>query len=134
MATQKSEFTVPVAEFAAALLARPEVGPRARVTAEQVAQLLPGTAVVVYILEDQDNPAWTRKATVGEVEVSATLEFGAGTLGAVAENKTLMVFEGADLQREDYPHLDIRRTVRALAYAPLLKDDVLFGAIELVSY
>jgi RND family efflux transporter MFP subunit len=134
MATQKSEFTVPVADFAAALLARAEVNPRARITAEQVAQLLPGTAVVVYLLEDLDNPAWTRKAIVGEVEVRATLEFSTGTLGALAENKTLLVFEGTDLRREDYPHLDIRRTVTALAYAPLLMDEVLFGAIELVSY
>jgi RND family efflux transporter MFP subunit len=134
MATRESLFAVPVAEFAAALLARPEVGPRAQATAEQVAQLLPGTAVVVYIVEDSDNPAWTRKAIAGEVEVSSTLEFSVGTLGAVARNKTLMVFDGADLQREDYAHLDTRRTVTALAYVPLLVDEVLFGAIELVSY
>jgi len=134
MATQRSEFTVPVAEFAAALLARPEVSLRAQVTAEQVAQLLPDTAVVVYIIEDPDNPAWTRKAIAGEIEVGGTLEFSGGTLGALAENKTLIVFEGGDLQREDYAHLDIRRTVTALAYLPLLVDEVLFGAIELVSY
>ena len=134
MATQRSEFTVPVAEFAAALLARPEVSLRAQVTAEQVAQLLPGTAVVVYIIEDPDNPAWTRKAIAGEIEVGGTQEFSGGTLGALAENKTLMVFEGGDLQREDYAHLDIRRTVTALAYMPLLMDEVLVGAIELVSY
>jgi RND family efflux transporter MFP subunit len=134
MATQRSEFTISVAEFAAALLERSEVGPRAQVTAEQIAQLLPGTAVVVYIIEDIDNPSWTRKAIAGEVEVGGTLEFAAGTLGAVAENKTLMVFEGADLQREDYAHLDIRRTVTALAYVPLVVDEVFFGAIELVSY
>jgi len=134
MATQRSEFTISVAEFAAALLERSEVGPRAQVTAEQIAQLLPGTAVVVYIIEDIDNPSWTRKAIAGEVEVGGTLEFNTGTLGIVAENKTLMVFEGADLQREDYAHLDIRRTVTALAYVPLVVDEVVFGAIELVSY
>ncbi len=134
MATQRSEFTVPVAEFAAALLARPEVSLRAQVTAEQVVQLLPDTAVVVYIIEDPDNPAWTRKAIAGEIEVGATMEFSGGTLGALAENRTFMVFEGGDLQREDYAHLDIRRTVNALAYVPLLVDEVLFGAIEVVSY
>ena len=134
MAAQKSEFAVSVAAFATALLARPEVGPRAQVTAEHVAQLLAGTAVVVYIIEDLDNPAWTRKAIAGEIEVAGTLEFSTGTLGAVAENKTLMVFEGSDLEREDYAHLDIRRTVTALAYVPLLVDEVLFGAIEVVSY
>ena len=134
MATQRSASAVPVAEFAAALLSRAEVGPRAAVTAAQVAQLLPGTAAVVYIVEDLDNPAWTQKAIAGDVEVTGVLEFDAGTLGAVAESKTLTVFEVGDLQREDYAHLDIRRTVTALAYVPLLINEVLFGAIELVSY
>jgi len=134
MAVGRSSFVVPVAEFAAALLSRSEVPPRAQATAQQVAQLLPGTAVVVYIIEDLDNPAWTYKAVAGEVEVGGELEFAAGKLGAVAENKTLMVFEGGELQREDYAHLDIRRTVSALAYVPLIVDDILFGAIELISY
>src|SRR5580704_3454546 len=134
MATQRSVFAVPVAEFAAALLARPEVGPRAQATAEQVAQLLPGVAVIVYVIEDGDKPAWTRKAIAGDISVTKTMEFNAGTLGTVAENRTPLVFDVQDLQREDYAHLDIRRTVTALAYAPLLVDEVLFGTIELVSY
>ena len=134
MATRGSVFAIPTVEFAAALLARPEAAPRAQVTAQQVAQLLPDTAVVVYVIEDLENPAWTRKAIAGEVEVAGTVGLSAGTLGAVAENKTLVVFEGDDLQREDFAHLDIRRTVTALAYVPLLMEDVLLGAIELVSY
>ncbi|MDQ1387443.1 MAG: hypothetical protein QOF56_897 [Acidobacteriaceae bacterium] len=119
MATRRPAFVVPIAEFAAALLARPEVSPRAQVTAQQIAQLLPGTAVVVYIIEDLDNPAWTRKAVAGDVTVAQTIEFIAGTLGTVAEKKALVIFERADLQREDYAHLDIRRTVTSLAYVPL---------------
>jgi RND family efflux transporter MFP subunit len=134
MATRKSAFEVPVAEFAAALLARAEVVPRAQVTAEQIAQLLPGTAVVVYVIEDLDDPVWTAKAIAGDVTVSGAMEFSAGSLGAVAERKALVVFETGDLDREDYAHLDIRRTVTSLAYVPLLSDEVLFGAIELVSY
>ncbi len=134
MATERSDFTISVTELAVALLARPEVGSRARVTAEQIADLLPGTAVVVYIIEDLENPAWTRQATAGEIEVSGTLEFGVGTLGAAAESKTLIVFEGSDLRREDYAHLDTRRTVTALACVPLLAGETLFGAIELINY
>jgi RND family efflux transporter MFP subunit len=134
MAAQRSAFAVPVAEFAAALLSRAEVGPRAQITAEQVAELLPGIAVVVYMIEDLENPAWTPKAIAGDVEVGEVPKFEAGTLGTVAENKTLMVYESGDLQREDYAHLDVRRTIAALAYIPLLGDEVLFGAIELISY
>ncbi|MGA8762855.1 MAG: efflux RND transporter periplasmic adaptor subunit [Candidatus Sulfotelmatobacter sp.] len=133
MAPQRSEFAVSVAEFAAALLARPEVGPRAQATAEQVAQLLPGTAVVVYIIEDQDQPSWTPKASAGEITVPRRLEFNSGTLGKVAEGKTFAQFETSHLAREDYAHLDIRRTVTSLAYVPLLADEILFGTIELIS-
>ena len=122
-----------MAPFASALLTQQEVGPRAQVIADQIAQLLPGTAVVVYVVEDQQNPAWTPKAIAGEITVGDVTEFDSGTLGAVAANKMFLQFEGGDLQREEYGHLDIRRTVTALAYVPLVLDDILFGAIELVS-
>lgn len=132
MATRRPASAVPVADIAAALLTRLEVVPRARVIAEQVAELLPDSAVVVYVIEDQNNPAWTAKATVGDITVSAVVDFQAGTLGALAESKELQVFEGPSLQREDFIHLDIRRTAVSLAYAPLLVDETLLGAIELV--
>src|SRR5580704_19633345 len=114
MANRKSTLAFPVAEFAAGLLARQEVIPRAQVTADQVAELFPGTGLVVYVIEDQDNPAWTPKATAGEISVTEVMEFSEGTLGAVAENRTPQVFEFASLQREDYAHLDIRRTAVSL--------------------
>ena len=134
MSSRRSALAVPVAEFAAALLAQPEVRPRAQITADQVAELLPGSAVVVYVVEDQENPSWTAKATAGEVTVAEAMEFREGTLGAVAENKTLQVFEVAQLKREDFAHLDVRRTVVSLAYVPLLIEETLIGVIELANY
>jgi transcriptional regulator with GAF, ATPase, and Fis domain/multidrug efflux pump subunit AcrA (membrane-fusion protein) len=133
MTIRRSDLAIPVVEFAAALLAEQEVAPRAEVTAEQVAELFPGTAVVVYVVQDQGNPAWTAKAMVGEISVTELMEFHEGPLGAVAENKTPQVLEGANLKREDYAHLDIRRTVVSLAYVPLLVKETLVGAIELVN-
>lgn len=134
MATRRSEFIVPVAEFAAALLARPEVGPRCQVIAEQVAQLLPGDAVVVYVIEDQQNPSWAPKATSGEITVAGGMEFDTGTLGTVADSKEFAEFGASDLTREEYAHLDIRRTVTALVYMPLMMGETLLGAIEVISY
>lgn len=134
MATRRLPFAVPVAEFATTLLFRQEVGPRAQMTADLVAQLLPGIAVAVYVIEDHEHPSWTPKATAGEIMIAEPMEFDAGTLGTVAQNKTFALFEGGDLRREDYAHLDIRRTVTSLAYVPLLVEDTLFGAIELISY
>ncbi len=134
MPIRRSELAIPVAEFAAALLAEQEVAPRAEVTAEQVANLFPGTSVVVYVIEDKANPAWVAKASAGEITLTGVTEFHEGPLGAVAENRSLQVFEGANLRREDYAHLDVRRTVVSLAYAPLLVKETLVGAIELVSF
>jgi RND family efflux transporter MFP subunit len=134
MATRRPASAVQVAELAATLLAQPEVAPRARVIANRVAELLPDAAVVVYVIPDQENPAWTAKATAGEITVGEVPDFNGGTLGTVAESRALQVFEGATLQREDLSHLDIRRTAVSLAYVPLLVDETLVGAIELVSY
>jgi RND family efflux transporter MFP subunit len=132
MAPRRPASAVPVAEIAAALLAQPEVAPRARVIAGHVAELFPGAAAVVYVIQNQENPAWTAKATAGEITVGQVMDFNAGTLGTVAESRALQVFESASLQREDFSHLDIRRTAVSLAYAPLLVDETLVGAIELV--
>lgn len=134
MAIRGPEATVAVTEFAAALLTRQEMGPRAQVTAEKVAELLPNTAVVVYVVEVQQKPTWTAKATAGEITVAEVMEFSGGTLGELAESKSPLVFEGANLAREDYAHLDVRRTVISLAYVPLLLEETLIGAIEVVNY
>ena len=134
MASQRHTFAVPLPKIAAALLAQSELIPRARVIAEWVAELLPDAAAVVYVVRDQKDPAWTAKATAGEITVGKITNLNAGTLGIVAESRDLQVFEGADLQREAFSHLDVRRTVVSLAYVPLLVYETLVGAIELVCY
>jgi RND family efflux transporter MFP subunit len=134
MPNPQSTFAVDVVEFAATLLAQQEAAPRAQVIADKVSELLADTAVAVYVVADQENPIWTAKATAGDITVTDTVEFDAGTLGAVAEKRELLVFEGSDLAREAYAHLDIRRQFVALAAVPLLVNETLVGAIELFHY
>ncbi len=135
MATQSPGFSVSLAELAAALLAAREVAPRARLIAEAISQLLPGTAVVVYIIEDPEAPQWTAKAFVGDVKLSGqVVEFESGTLGELAKSPEPFVCQAADCAREDYAHLDVRRTLSTLAYLPLASGENLIGAIELVSF
>ena len=134
MAIHRFEVANSVAEFAAALLSEQEVARRAEVIAEQISQILPGTAVVVYVIENEENPAWTAKASVGEVTVNKVINFHERPLGAMAENQRLLLLEGVSLKREDYAHLDVRRTVGSLAYLPLSEAGTLVGAIELVNY
>jgi len=135
MATQRPGFAVPLAEFAAGLLSEREVTPRARLTAHQVAEMLPGAAVVVYAVEDQDAPAWSAKAAEGEIQVAANVvEFDAGTLGLIGASKEARIFPGGELTREQYAHLNLRRTVVSLACVPILLEEMVLGAIEIVHY
>ena len=135
MATPSASFAVPIAEFAAALLAERELAPRARLIAEQIAPMFPGSAVVLYIIEEQDAPAWTSKATNGEIELQEPqIEFGHGTLGRLAESREAFILAGKELPREDYAHLNVRRTVASLGYWPIVLDELLLGAVEIISY
>ena len=134
MAAASTDASFPALEIAAALLAQPEVAQRARVVADWLIDVLPGAAAVVYVIQDQDNPAWTVMTKAGEITVGEILEFSAGTLGVVAATRMPQVFQSAGLQREDFAHLDIRHTDLSLGYTPLVQDDVLVGAIELVVY
>lgn len=134
MPVPRSIFAFPVAEFASTLLARQEVIPRAQAIADQTSELLEGTAVVVYVVTDSAKPSWAPKATAGEVAVTETLEFDTGMLGTLAEIGELVSLKDAALERELYAHLDIRRTVIGLAYVPLVADNNLIAAIELINY
>ena len=135
MPIESSMSAVRLAEFAAALLTQREVVPRARMTADQVAEIIPGSAVVVYAIMDPNNPVWTPKGASGEIEVGAQeVKFESGTLGDAAQSKSTVLYSAADLSREDYAHLDVRRTLASLAYVPLLVDDVFYGTIEIVNY
>lgn len=133
MATQRPGFEIPLLDFAASLLVQGDTLQRAQLIAEQVAQLDPGSDVVVYVIEEPEDPSWTPKGFGGD-RIAHPLDFQAGTLGMLAESSAPLVLNAAQLTREDYAHLDIRRTLISLAYVPLLAEGVLVGAIELVSY
>ncbi len=128
-------FSVPLAEFAAALLAEKELTPRARIIVQQVAELLSGSAVAVYVLEGEQTPFWRLKAFIGDISLDqAELPQDFGTLGVVAEKRRILQFEAAGLAREKYAHLDVRQSLSSLAYVPLLLDDILVGCIEIVNF
>lgn len=136
MATQgpaRPTLWPPLGDFAAQLLAEREVIPRAQVIAETAAERLPGAAVTLYLYDEDEVPPWSVKAAVGELSVRASAT-GRSTLSLVAKRRQRLLFVGAKLAREHYAHLDVRRTVVSLAYLPILLDELLLGAIELVSF
>jgi RND family efflux transporter MFP subunit len=133
MATQRPALSALLGDFAGSLLAEREVMPRAQVIANAAAELLPGCAVNVYLFSEQEQPPWSVKATVGEVPVQLSSDQGT-TLAELAEKREPLLVSAAQLAREQYAHLDVRRTVVSLAYVPILLDEVLLGAIEAVSF
>lgn len=133
MATQSSGFAISLTDFAASLLSQRGSAQRARLIAEQARQSNSECDVVVYSIEGADEPRWVPKAILGELNATET-ELQSGTLGALAEAPAPLVLSGEELTREDYGHLDVRRTLASLAYIPLAAEGVLVGAIEVASY
>ena len=136
MVSQSFNLKIDLIDLSARLLAAQELIPRARIIARTIADLLPGTAVNVYVLFSLDgDEVWVPKATVGEVSVQAeNVPADSGTLGELLARKEVLLLSGKNLLREKYGHLDIRRTLLSLAYFPLLKGKTLAGAIEILSF
>src|SRR5436305_2064704 len=136
MATQTAAISESLERFAADLLAEREVIPRARIIVEQIAKLIPSTAVVLYLADEgSGGPHWAHKASKGTVTLpKSSVPHDAGTLGEAGRKKSGMVFAGETTPREKYSHLDIRRTVVSLAYSPILLNELLLGMVELVSF
>ena len=99
-------------------------------------EALPAAFVNVYTVGKWDGQdAWLLRAWAGGESVrSAHVPLDHGTLGELSTGHAALVFSGADLAREDYGHLDIRRTLRSLAYLPLETDGAIGGAIEILSF
>src|SRR3984893_3584774 len=136
MPIQSSGLTLNIAAFSARLLEEQEVFPRARITAQTIAEALPGSAVNVYAIATlAEGDAWTIMATAGEAAVpEATIPLQTGTLGTLARELKPLLFEGDDLSREEYAHVNVRRTLRSLSYLPLTQHGELIGAIEILSF
>src|SRR6185436_5635851 len=86
----------------------------------------------VYTLRDG---VWKSRASAGDIKIE-TQEFAEdhGTLGALAERREVIVYQSGELAREDYSHLNIKRTFVTLTHLPMQIDEELVGAIEIVSY
>ena len=127
---------IDLAKFSAEILAVHEVSPRARVIARTIADALPGVRAIVYTAGLADGEevfvvrAWTGEKAVRDETVPADR----GTLGELSARREPLLFPASDLSREDYAHLDIRRTLRSLGCLPLLSGEDLAGAVEILSF
>ena len=124
------------ARFLSVLLQEREVQPRSLLLAQQITEILPGAAAVVYLVEgEENNKCWAPKAVAGDIHLDDdVILFDSGTLGRLAREGRPMLLSGGNLVREDYAHLHARRTLLSLAYVPMIVNDILIGAVETASF
>jgi RND family efflux transporter MFP subunit len=137
LSRQGQKSILDLSALSSTLLAEQEVSQRARALARFVAEFLPDAAISVYTLaSDASATYWIPRATVGEATLHGSfIESNSGLLGRLIEDPVPQLQTGATLKREDYPHIDIRRTLHSLCYIPLLQGgDNLIGTIEILSF
>jgi RND family efflux transporter MFP subunit len=121
--------------LASDLLAAHELTPRARRIAQAIGEAVPGAFVNVYSAGSWGGvEAWILRAWSGGESVRAVhVPARQGILGDL-DGRAARVFSGGELSREDYSHLDVRRTLLSLAYLPLGRSDPPAGLVEILSF
>jgi RND family efflux transporter MFP subunit len=126
-----------VFDLGAQLLAGPEKSARATLVASAVVDQLADCACVVYrlILGDGEGE-WLALGAAGEVALEEpSFESDNRLISTlISDSPTAIIYRGRDLRREDCAHLNVTRSLESLAYLPLLYEDSLVGAVEIVSY
>jgi len=118
------------------LLAEQEVTPRAKTFARFVSELIADSAVNVYTLaSDGEKDFWLLRATVGEAKIhEGEIPGDSGLLGMLLEQTEPINRTGEEIKREDYPHVDIRKSLLSLTYLPLIHKDEMIGALEILAF
>ena len=125
-----------VSELAQSLLASPEVAARAALLADAVRKALPGSACALYSLRaSPEDPSWTVLGVSNEISVvNPAIAATAPLFAPLLESPHPMVYSANELAREDYTHIHVVRTIRSIGYLPLMREQQLAGAFEIVSF
>jgi len=136
LASQEQESVLDLLPLSLNLLAEQEVTPRAKVFARFVSELIADAAVSVYTLASVGEKAvWVPRATVGEAKLhDEEIPAESGLLGMIFAASEAINRTAANVKREDYPHIDIRKSLQSLTYLPLIHNDKLIGALEILAF
>lgn len=123
-------------ETAVQLLVSPDVASRATVIGGAVTSLLPDCACLVHrYLPENELAPWTILGAAGEISIVEAQHAG-NWLFEVPESFPAeeQIYGQKHLTREDYAHLNVARTIGALAYLPVEYDGRLAGVLEIVVF
>jgi transcriptional regulator with GAF, ATPase, and Fis domain len=124
-------------ELAASLLAANDSAARSALVAAAVVEALPECACVLHRFRPENgDAAWVAIALAGDVSVEQFSMASASRLlePLLAEAPVGVVYPGSQIQREDYAHLHVNRSIVSLAYVPLIEQEALLGAIEVIAF
>jgi len=124
-------------ELAGSLLAASDSAARSALIAAAVVEALPDCACVLHrFLPENGEAAWTAVGLAGDVSVERFSMAAESRLLAplLAESPAAVVYPGGQIQREDYAHLHVNRSIASLAYLPLFDEESLLGAVEVVAF
>lgn len=122
-------------EVAAQLLAAPDTTTRASIIAAMVVSQLPNSACVIHrFSEEAEESAWTIIGLAGDIALEPSAVGSGNRLMAplVLESPEILIYSGAEILREDYAHVHLTRSVSSIAYVPLVQEEKLVGAIEIL--
>lgn len=124
-------------DVGAQLLVAPDATTRASIVAAVVTAQFPNCACAVHRFNDEaDEAAWRLIAVAGDVSPDPACVGSGNRLMAplLLESPEPLIYSAADILREDYAHLHITRSVSSIAYMPLLIEDQLVGAMEILFF
>jgi RND family efflux transporter MFP subunit len=136
LASQEQESVLDLSTLSLNLLAEQEVNPRAKILARFVSELIADSVVNVYTLASVgDKTLWVPRATVGETKIhEEEIPGESGLLGILLEEMEPINRRAGEIKREDYPHVDIRKSLLSLTYLPLVHKENLIGALEILAF
>jgi transcriptional regulator with GAF, ATPase, and Fis domain len=124
-------------ELAGSLLAANDSAARSALIAAAVVEAIPDCACVLHrLVSDTGGVKWSAIGLAGEVAVEEFSISAESRLLAPlrAEAPNPVVYPGGQIQREEYAHLHVNRSIASLAYLPLLDRESLLGAIEIIEF
>jgi transcriptional regulator with GAF, ATPase, and Fis domain/multidrug resistance efflux pump len=128
------DFTV---ELANSLLSAADASTRAGLIALAAVDLVHESACVIHRLTSEEGAAALMAVGfAGSVSLAdRSLDVESSLLAPLlADSPEAVLYDGVQIQREDYGHLNVSRSLASLAYLPLLSGDNLVGVMEVLSF
>jgi RND family efflux transporter MFP subunit len=125
-----------IIEAAAQLLNTFDSASRASVIASTIAGLIPDSACIVHLHRPQNDPAsWAIAGIAGEISL-IDREHAGNWLFAVPDSFPAegQIYDKTRLNREDYAHFNVSRSVDAIAYLPVEHEGQLAAVLEIILF